>query len=313
MADVRKVSRVGNVKIKYLTNKFEKRYADNVEDELLDLFSSENPQEERARILSNNPSWEQYYHLSPYRGAVVDWFDFEEGSTVLEVGAGTGAVTESLVKKPVDVSALDMSLKRSLINATRNQHADNLEVVVGNLSQMEIGVKFDYVVCVGVLEYAGTFIEHAQPYKHFLEIMRQHLKPKGELILAIENRLGLKYWAGAREDNTAEFFDGINRYPSPEKVQTFGRKELINLMYDTGYDECKFFYPYPDYKYPQIIYSDDYYPGYGAEFPLASLPTPTYGQERVILFDEAMAMVSLEENGLFRDMANSFIAVVKNV
>lgn len=313
MADVRKVSQVGNVKIKYLTNKFEKRYADSVEDELLDLFSSQDPRQERKKTLSNNPSWEQYYHLSPYRGAVIDWFDFEEGSTVLEVGAGTGAVTETLVKKPVNVSALDMSLKRSLINATRNQHADNLEVVVGNLSQMKAGTKFDYVVCVGVLEYAGAFIEHAQPYKHFLEIMRQHLKPGGELILAIENRLGLKYWAGAREDHTGGFFDGINQYPTPKQVQTFGRKELSNLLNESGYDEAEFYYPYPDYKNPHIIYSDDYYPGHGAEFPLASLPTPVPGQSRVILLDEAMAMISLENNDMFRDMANSFIVVAKNV
>lgn len=309
----RKVSKVGNVPIKYLTSRFEKRYADSVEDELLELFSSENPELQRKKILNNNPSWEQYYHLSPYRGAVVDWFDFNENSSVLEVGAGTGAVTETLVKKPVKVTALDMSLKRSLINATRNQLCNNMEVMVGNLSQMKKEQKFDYVVCIGVLEYAGTFIEGSEPYKSFLEIIRRHLKPKGQLLLAIENRLGLKYWAGAREDHTGNFFDGINQYPVAKKVQTFGKEELRSLLHEAGYDDVDFFYPYPDYKNPHIIYSDDYYPGKGAEFPLASLPTPVPAQSRVVLFDEAMAMLALEKNNLFRDMANSFIVVVKNV
>lgn len=313
MGEQKRTEVIGKVKIRYLTNKYEKRYADSVEDELMELFRHPDPDKKRQEILNNNPSWEQYYHLSPYRGAVVNWFDFKEGASVLEVGAGTGAVTESLVKLPLSVAALDMSLKRSLINAARNQQSENLEIMVGNLEQLKAGVKYDYVVCIGVLEYAGSFITHQEPYKYFLELIREHLKPGGSLILAIENRLGLKYWAGAREDHTGGFFDGINNYPGPKRVQTFGKKELERLVKNAGFkDNMLFFYPYPDYKNPHIIYSDEYYPGNGAEFPLASLPTPTPGQSRVVLFSEAMAMKSLEDNDLFREMANSFIVVAEN-
>ena len=34
----------------------------------------------------------------------------------------------------------------------------------------------------------------------------------GNIIIAIENRYGMKYWAGCREDHNGEFFSGIENY-----------------------------------------------------------------------------------------------------
>jgi cyclopropane fatty-acyl-phospholipid synthase-like methyltransferase len=245
------------------------------------------------------------------RGAIVDWFDFKKGSTIIEIGAGCGAITEALVSKPVKVSALELTDKRAVINATRNQKAKNLEMLIGNLQELPEEAKFDYAVCVGVLEYAGTFIEGDQPYHKFLELIRRHLKPGGTLLLAIENRLGIKYWAGAREDHTGHLFDGLNAYPN-KAVQTFGRLELEILFSESGYRSSDFHYPFPDYKHPHMIYSDSYYPGNGAEFPLGMLPTPVPGQDRVELFSEALAMLSIESNQLFPYFSNSFIVVAEN-
>jgi SAM-dependent methyltransferase len=241
---------------------------------------------------------------------VINWYNFEEGSSVLEIGAGCGAITEELIKKPVTVTSLELTQMRSRINAHRNKHANNLNIVVGNLTDYHAPETYDYIVCVGVLEYAGTFIDSDHPYEAFLSRLRSMLKPGGKLIVAIENRFGLKYWAGAKEDHTGDWFDGLNRYPN-KAVQTFGRLELEKLMLANEFTDTDFYYPYPDYKHPRIVYSDDYHPGKGAEFPLNSLPTPVPGQARVQLFSEGLTMLSIEQNGLFPHFANSFIVVAE--
>ena len=86
------------------------------------------------------------------------------------------------------------------------------------------------------------------------------LKPNGKLLIAIENKYGLKYWCGAREDHTAIPFDGLNQYILSKTAQTFSRQELADLVKNAGFENSFFYYPLPDYKFPQVIYSDEYLP-----------------------------------------------------
>lgn len=298
---------VGNVSIEVVDNHPDEPYSDHeAEDILLDLFSGKNVDQKRAGILSNDPSWPLYYHLTPLRGNLLKWYEFKESAQVLEIGAGCGSITEELIKNEVHVTALELTRKRALINAHRNKKAKNLRMVVGNLDSYKPQVKFDYVVCVGVLEYAGTFYHSSSPYEDFLASLVNVLAPGGKLLLAIENRFGLKYWAGAREDHMHTFFEGHNGYPGRKKVQTFGRKELDTLLKESGFRSSFFYYPYPDYKNPFFVYSDDYYPGNKAAFPIAKLRAPTFDRPRELFFSEQNAMRFIEKNNLFPDMANSF-------
>lgn len=301
--------RIKDVKISYLNTARDKKYADSAEDTLFDLFANNSVKEaeqKRKKILGSNPPWAVYYHLSPFRRNLFRMYEFRKGTTVLEVGAGCGAITEELVKKDIDVCALELSEKRSLINAYRNQQADNLEIIVGNLDVYKPKNKFDYVVCVGVLEYAGTFYHSHSPYRDFLTSLRNKLRPEGTLLLAIENRFGLKYWAGAMEDHTKTYFEGHNGYPNSSGIQTFGRLELRKLLNDSGFANTRFYYPFPDYKNPSVIYSDDYYPGKNTTFPLGRLPTPTLDRARNHFFSEQNVMRYLERNDLFPNFSNSF-------
>lgn len=74
--------------------------------------------------------------------------------------------------------------------------------MVGNLNDMSFDQPFDYVVVNGVLEYAMSFTKGDTPYETFLENMGQYLNEAGKILIAIENKLGLKYFAGAPEDHT---------------------------------------------------------------------------------------------------------------
>ncbi len=302
---------VGEIALTNIRSKTKAQYSDanEVESYLLELFKKGVTTAERRKILNENPSWPVYYHLSYKRNSLLGWYPFENGSSVLEVGAGCGSITESLVENEnISVFANELSERRARINAFRNKDKKNLEVIVGNLFDYQPEAKFDYVVCVGVFEYAGMFIETSEPYNDFLKSLRRFLKPGGTLLLAIENQLGFKYLAGAKEDHTGGYYDGINDYPQEKAVRTFTKNELESRLDTVGFKKRYFYYPFPDYKLPSVIYSDDYYPGEaGVHFPRGILPTPNPDQPRQHVFSE-QAFISVVENGkLFRELSNSFL------
>ncbi len=311
MSPNKKSVKVSKPALTYLNSQTKTDYSDGdeVENYLLELFKAGLSDTKRRSILSSDPSWPIKYHLAYERKNLLGWYPFKDGSRILEVGAGCGSITESLVEnKKVSIVANELSERRAKINAYRNHKADNLEVLVGNLYDYHPKEKFDYIVCVGVFEYAGSFIETNNPYEDFLSSLASFLKPGGVLLLAIENQLGLKYLAGAREDHTGRYYDGINDYPQKKAVKTFAKPELKDRLATAGYKSSYFYYPFPDYKLPFLVYSDDYYPGQkNISFPKTLLPTPNPDQPRQFTFSETGFMSVLERNGLFRDFSNSFL------
>ncbi len=132
-----------------------------------------------------------------------------------------------------------------------------MEIWVGNLNDMVFGEQFDYIVLNGVFEYAPGFTEGDQPCETFLKNIKRLLKPEGILLIAIENRFGLKYFAGAPEDHTNGYFDGIAGYPDNHSVRTFSKGEWERLMEACGFSYHRFYYPYPDYKFPREVFTDE--------------------------------------------------------
>ena len=254
-------------------------------------------------ILMNHNEWPILYHLSPIRENLLSWYDFNPEGTALEIGAGCGAITGILCDKLKRVVGIDLSKKRSLINATKNKEYDNLEIMVGNFEDIEIDEKFDYVTLIGVLEYSIYYINDTRPFETMLEKAKSFLKPGGILITAIENKYGLKYWAGAAEDHTGGLFDGIQNYKGIEKVRTFSHGKLEELLTGAGFKQNEFYYPVPDYKMPNAVYSDDYLPDVGDVRNIIQ----SYDRERFSLFSEELAFDSICEDNLFKIFANSFL------
>jgi len=256
-------------------------------------------------LLANDNRWPILYHLSPVRQNIINWYPFKKGASCLEIGGGCGAITGALCEAMSEVKVVELSKRRSSINYERHKAYDNLEIIVGNLNDIKFKKKFDYITLNGVLEYAGAFTKTDEPYKDFLKQIKGYLKKEGKLIIAIENRYGLKYFAGAKEDHTGKEFDGISGYPGNSAVRTFGKKELETLLSESGYPDQTFYYPHPDYKMPTEIYSDDWLPTANGTIG----KTPNFDQERLDLFDEQEACRGIIENGQFPFFANSFLII----
>ena len=213
-----------------------------IEDVIIQLIA-ENEPENYVNAIYNNFNWSTYYHLTHIRKNILNWYPFEKDSSVLEIGCGLGAITSVLCDNCQDVTAVELSKKRATGALLRCREKENLEIIVGNLNDIEFEKKYDYITLIGVLEYQGSYTETENPYQDFLEKVKGLLKPSGKLLIAIENQYGLKYWCGAREDHTAIPFEGMNQYSiTTRKVRTFSKAGLQELVKDSGFKNTYFYY-----------------------------------------------------------------------
>lgn len=299
------MNRIGKVKIDDRYHSGRDHYSDgDVEDLLLEAMMEGRAAQE---VIREHPVWPVFYHLSDLRENILNWIPFQKTDTVLEIGAGCGAVTGALAARCKEVVCVELSKKRSLINAYRHRNANNLEIMIGNFSDVRdrLDRKFDYITLIGVYEYAALYTKEEYPHLAFLQQLKKLLKPEGRLIIAIENRLGLKYFAGCKEDHLGVYFQGIENQYAKGGVRTFGRTEMIRLLEEAGLREYRFYYPYPDYKLAQAIYSDDYLPKKGELVQNGR----NYDADRLVLFDEAKAWDGILQAGLFGEFANSFLVL----
>ena len=297
----RKSETIGKVKLNYHFYKGTDEYSDgDIEDVMLRIVQQEESYEQTLIIEDN---WALLYHLSPIRENLLEWYGFGKEKSLLEIGAGCGALTGLFCRKCSHVAAIDLSRRRSLINAYRNRDTDNLEIMVGNFEDIRIEEKFDYVTLIGVLEYAIYYINSENPFVDMLKKAKRYLKPDGKLIIAIENKYGIKYWAGAMEDHTGGLADSLMGYPGVQRVRTFSKEGLEKLIREAGLGSARFYYPLPDYKLPLEVYSEKYLP---AKYPVVG-NAPNYDRQRYTFFDEEKVMNELIQEGKFEMFANSFL------
>ena len=302
------IEKVGKIALDYSHYPGEDFYCDgDIEQELLEIAKNY-PASEFSRIIEEKKSWPVLYHLSELRENIVDWLPIDKSMKVLEVGSGCGAITGCLSKKAGEVTAIDLSKQRSLINAYRHTECDNVTIHVGNFQDIEpeLPCDYDYVCLIGVFEYGQSYIGGEQPFHDFFKIIKKHVKKGGKLVIAIENKFGLKYWAGCTEDHLGSYFSGIEGYPDGGYVRTFSKKGLERIFEECGEKNYHFYYPYPDYKFMTTVYSDKRLPMVGE----LSNNQRNYDRERMHLFDEKNVFDGLIQDDMFPFYSNSFMVIV---
>ncbi len=302
------IEKIGKITLDYKYYSGKDLYCDGViEDELLAIVENF-PKEEYPRIIEEREDWPILYHLSPLRENIVDWIPLDSSMKVLEVGSGCGAITGALARKAGTVTCIDLSKKRSLINANRHKECDNVTIHVGNFKDIEpeLPTDYDYIFLIGVFEYGQGYMGTDTPYEDFMAILKKHMGDCGRMVIAIENKFGLKYWAGCKEDHFGTFFSGIEDYPDGGGVRTFTRRGLEKIMKVNNVGDCSFYYPYPDYKFMTTVYSDAYLPQVGE----LSNNLRNFDRDRMMLFDEKNAFDSIIREGVFNEFSNSYLLVI---
>lgn len=295
-------------------------YLDGAERYLLEaLSSSADVGVFSPELRTKVKDWASLYHLTPYRSTIMDALGFANTSArVLELGAGCGAVTRWLGEHFDSVDAVEGSLARARVARERCRDLESVRVAAANFFDLDFGGAYDIATLIGVLEYSHLYHpeyphDPARAAASNLELVRSSLTDDGLLVIAIENKFGLKYWSGNHEDHSSRRYDGLEGYPTGTSAVTFSAVELERLIAAAGFSGCDFYLPFPDYKLASTIIDasaadPSIYPANWIETPFPDRAGP----QQVSPFNEALALRELVPGGLLRDLANSFLILAYN-
>ena len=73
------------------------------------------------------------------------------------------------------------------------------------------------------------------------------LKEEGTFLIAIDNKYGIKNWKG-KDEYKALLKENSN----------ITKKNIEKNLKELGFGNYKFYYIFPEYKAPNLIYTDDY-------------------------------------------------------
>lgn len=285
-------------------------YSDGVEKNLLEVVSKVTDRSTlSADFVQHMTDWPSEYHFSRKRHLILRPFEIKRGDRVLELGAGCGAITRYLAEIGAHVTTVEGEKSRARVAAKRCEGFSNVRFIVDNFISLNLREKFDWVLMIGVFEYSQRYAETADRQREYLDIARRHLNSNGNLIIAIENKLGLKYLNGAGEDHNGKRFYGAQDLYSGDDITTWGRKEIQEIIANAGFEHSKVFAVFPDYKLPKVILSEDIDDNrkFRSEELIHYVKSLDYRGKNERVFDESLVLSSLRKNGLVVDFANSFI------
>ncbi|WP_243047651.1 glycosyltransferase [Dyella sp. RRB7] len=268
-----------------------------------DVYSSE--------LVSQINDWPSEYHFSPRRANVIRLLDLDASHRVLELGCGCGAITKALAETGCRVDAIEGSPRRARVAASRVRNHPNAAVYHSNFQDVALEPVYDLVTLIGVLEYSPVYLDAPDPFVACLQIALSALKPGGTLLVAIENRMGLKYFAGISEDHFNRPYYGIEGRYGKQQTTTYGRQGLERKLRAAGFGNVSFYFPFPDYKLPEALVSEQALDedGFRPDDLLQGLDHRDYNHTGRAQFNLDMTLQSLHEEGLLGDMANSFLVL----
>lgn len=258
--------------------------------------------------LKESDAWQVLYHLSPMRENLLEWYTFEEDAVLLEIGSEAGAMTGLFAKRVRKVICLESDSALMNVNKQRNQQCENIEFRDGKIEQIQQNEKFDYITLIGTLETAFKYSESDKPYVALLKECKEHLNDNGVIIIALDNKTGMKYWAGAPESGSSKPFAGINNDFTEREGRSFTKKELADILKQCDLTQVEFYYPVPDYRFVSALYSDDFLPQRGELRPGNSV----YESGGYQFFEEDLAYDIVCRDGQYPYFADSFLIFAKN-
>jgi SAM-dependent methyltransferase len=267
-----------------------------------------------AELRSHCTDWPSLYHLSSTRANIMRPFEKILTGDVLEIGAGCGAITRYLGECGANVLALEGSPRRAAIARSRTRDLENVTVLAEKFDQFQCNHQFDVITLIGVLEYANLFTSGENPHIAMLEMAHALLKPEGRLVIAIENQLGLKYFAGAPEDHHSVPMYGIEGRYKSNQAETFGHRTLLDMILQAGLQHVETLAPFPDYKMPVSILTEQ---GAAAtDFDAGALAWQSVKKDPQLPYSTLFSMERtwpvISRNLLAIELGNSFLIVASN-
>lgn len=213
---------------------------------------------------------------------ILEWYPFEKNAKVLEIYNNI-----SILKK----------LNRKI----------NLQSV--SINEFNISGEYDYITLIGTYEYAPNFINDKEPYLAFLKLLKQHLKANGKILLAIDNRLGIKYFVGAKSEHYDKIFEGLESEIRNKKANLLLKREIERYIKEANFENYKFYYPLSDYKNTSSIFTDEFLPKSNSSKIIYPI---NYENGSIVIFNEVNAIKQICDKNKFADFTNSYFVEISN-
>lgn len=249
--------------------------------------------------IKNSDDWNLLYNLKSERGNILASCDIRPEDECLEIGSECGAITEALLTYSKHVDCVEISKSKSEINYERNIEQNDLNIYVGDFSSIypSLNKKYDKIFIVGTLTFASAYVKDENPYMSLLKMAKDLLKEDGHVFVAIDNKYGMKYFNGAKDEQSSRPFNSI------VGGNNFSSVQLREMFKEAGFNDVYFYYPLPDYKFANIIFSEDYLPEKG----MIKNTAHSLDKERTIIFSEDKALSEAASSGTFELLTNSFL------
>lgn len=295
-----------NLNLNYYKNDIDLEDITKDEEDTLIKYINEYDKEKYQDIFENDKRVFVVSNLSSTSSNIIDWYPIKPSDKVLEINPKFGQYTEKLCKKASKVVSLEFSKKRSEAILVRHKDLQNLEIVCSNLEDFNTEEKFDYITLIDVVEYLDKILmqNEGDLLENIILKLEKYLKPNGKFLIATDNKFGAKYFSGVVNKEERPFLSVVG------KTNFYSKSKLKKTFENTGYN-YEFYYPLPDYKLSNVIYSDKYLPN--------ALDTKInyhrYCHESsMVIFDELQFFKEIIKENKFDFFCNSyFIELSKNL
>lgn len=213
--------------------------------------------------------------LLKFKKNIISWYPIEKKDTVLQIGE-------------------DEEIYKELLKKTNNI------VVMEKINEFEMKANFDYVTLIGNFEKLTTEKEIVD----LVAFAKSCLTRDGKILIAMKNKFGMKYWTGEKESENSEIFGNI----VSKKENIFGLAKIKSIL-DNLKLKYKFYYPLPDYKTANVIFTDEYLPT-NDSIDARDLTYCKDGELLVFSEREAYKQLLNEDKNQFPFFANSFFIEV---
>lgn len=277
----------------------------NDEQEIIDNYIEQYENRNYENQFSEKITAQEIYHLSSSSQNILNWYPFKETDTVLEIGGNLGNLTEVFINKCKDITTIEPNFEKAKTISKRYKDAQNLEIIVGNFSKIQLEKKFDYIILIGSVPRVKEIMGQDMKLNQMIQKLEKFLSENGKFLIAVDNKFGLRYFVGNPENILNKKFESIIGYNNePEKIETFTKSRLERKLKEIGYN-TNFYYPLPDYKLPNVIFTDKQLPKYNS----VDKYNPYYLENSTIIMNEIDVFREILKNNeeMFTFFTNSFL------
>ena len=204
------------------------------------------------------------------RKNIISWYPFSKNDSILLLNTNCRNIIQELLQKTG-------------------------EVVVGNKGLVNINNKFDYIIIIGIENLEESLENTLKNIKHML-------KENAKILIAADNKYALNNICKLKNINcSTKNCISSNKY---------SLKRLISEIEYAGFKNKKIYYPFTDYKFTNVIFTDEKLTdGYNI------LRNISYNSKSNIKFfnQNDIYIKLLEDNNQgFKEIANSYFIEVFN-